>query len=287
MSKTVIAILLDQSGSMFGNRLETISGYNDEVRSIKDAPIKEGDEVFVCLYTFDYHLTEHLWMEPAKELQESNAESYMPHGGTAYYDALAAVSNKILESVDEDTDVLIKVISDGKDQNSLHYTAPEVKEIVSKNEATGHWTYTFLGCKDIQKAAAELGINVANAAVWSNDSSKAAMMGSAQATANYLYRKSAGVAGAGLQNNFYSDKQEVANLACNAVSDAVLKQTQPDQFDFSKISYSAFAGGKKVEINKSPELCSLSNASIDPNLFKTCPPMEWKQDVSGNFVLKK
>jgi uncharacterized protein YegL len=263
MSKTVIALLLDKSGSMHKNALETISGYNDEVRSIKNAPVKEGDEVFVCLYTFDYHVTEHLWMQPASELQESNDESYKPAGGTAYYDAIAYVSTKIAGAVDKDTDVLIKIISDGEDYNSQYYSADETKAIMAENESTEHWTYTFLGCKNLKEIASKLGVKTSNLAMWDNSVAKSAMEASAGSTENYLRRKSLGVSGQSLQSNFYSNAETVADY-CSAPSNATLRQTQPDQFDLSKNTYDAFKGGNKIVIEKAnlSQDTSVANADL-------------------------
>jgi uncharacterized protein YegL len=233
--KTVVAIVLDKSGSMAGTAAQTVIGYNEYVQQIKQNANK-GVQTEVCLLTFNGEVFEHLWLEPAEKLEEASVESYQPTGSTALYDALNYTINKLGKTGYDDntTSYLLIVISDGEENASTHTELPALKEHIESLESKDNWTITYMGCSKqvLEKVARATGIKTQNMAAWSNASAahaNYAYVNSAQHVNKYMSSRSAGMK---KMEAFYNDggPADFTELSGSGVADAVDLQTSALNF---------------------------------------------------------
>lgn len=75
----------------------------------------------------------------------------IPRGGTALNDAIGVTVNSLGEQFSkmaEDTrpgKVIVLVITDGMENSSREYTAPQIKELVTRQQDEWEWDFVFLG----------------------------------------------------------------------------------------------------------------------------------------------
>ena len=205
---TYVAIVLDKSGSMASTKDQTIQGYNEQVQQIRKNA--KDQKTFVSLVTFSSDVYEHLWNEPAEQLQEASAEDYIPDGTTAMRDAIGYTVQKLTKTAEKDANnaFLVIIISDGAENSSQHVTKPALKELVEGRQAQGNWTFTYMGCSEdeVRRVAQETALPIANMAVWENRTvkgTKRAMHRNAENVGKYLRARSA--TGASATANFASD----------------------------------------------------------------------------------
>lgn len=206
--KIHVAIVLDKSDSMAGTATHTISGFNEQVSQIRLNAQNAIFETTATLITFNGDVYEHLLMAPVEQLEEADPSFYQCAGMTAMFDAIGYTIKKIREVAGPDDDVIVVTVSDGDENCSNHYTAAALNEQITGLQATGHWTFTFMGCTaaSLQKVNRDTGIPVSNMAVWANSSAgaaKRAMSGTSQALGEHLRSKSTTLHDAKV-SNFYS-----------------------------------------------------------------------------------
>jgi uncharacterized protein YegL len=218
--KTYVAIVLDKSGSMASTKEKTIVGYNEQVQQLKVNA--KDQEILVSLVTFNGEVYEHMWNESAEKLSEATAEDYMPHGGTAMRDAQGYTIKRLQETTDpneKDVAYLVIVISDGETLNDKHFSKPQLRELIDGCQATGRWTFTYLGCSEnyLKEMAHETGIPVSNMAVWDNSRDDTALRGMRQTAIR--------------SSGYFAARAKGATAVCNYMSDdldSVADFTAPD-----------------------------------------------------------
>ena len=171
MSKPIThtVIILDQSGSMSGMRKAAVANYNEQVQQAKLNAVDQ--EIYCSLLTFNRNVFEHLWNVPADKLVESTDEDYTCMGDTALYDAVGFAIDKLLGSTDKDNknvSYLIQVVTDGCENASSHVNKDSLRNRITACQATGRWTFTFMGCSTdyLKKLSEETAVPVANMAAW-------------------------------------------------------------------------------------------------------------------------
>lgn len=170
--KTYTTIILDRSGSMASTRMQAVQSYNEQVQQMKRNA--KDQDIFCSLITFNGEVFEHLWCEPADKLQESSAENYIPDGATAMRDAIGFAIDKLesTTTADENTAYNVMIISDGEENSSKKYSAAALSEKIRAKQATGRWTFSYMGCSEryLEEIARQTSVPVSNMAVWSNSS---------------------------------------------------------------------------------------------------------------------
>ena len=133
--KTYIAVVLDSSGSMQKIKKEVIQGFNEHAATIRAGSGNQLDSK-VCLMTFASYVNPPvLWCVDAKQLKDLTEESYKPDGMTAMLDCVGVTIDKLEEQEDiedEQTAVLVLVVSDGRENNSRKETYPSIAERVQR-----------------------------------------------------------------------------------------------------------------------------------------------------------
>ncbi len=144
---TYAALLLDESGSMAHHRASALEGFNSQVRVIQDGARQAGN-TRVSLTTFNVVAKPLLVARPSEELQPLAEAQYNPSGSTALFDAIGQTLEALLEQPDihnEQTAILVAIFTDGEENASRRYSAATLKELVTRLEATGRWTFTLMG----------------------------------------------------------------------------------------------------------------------------------------------
>ena len=233
--KTYVAIVLDRSGSMHTISEEAVEGYNTHIKKFKENT--EEQDVEVSLVTFNSEVYEHYWLDNAKNVEMANQADYNPGGTTAMLDAMGYTIDKLQESTDvanEDNAYLVITISDGCENASNHVDRNRLAQKIATLQATGRWTFTFMGCDGsyLREFAQTTGIPMANMAMFSTGSKEAAKFGyanSASSADKYLKHRvraakaiHSGIRGQSVGTcNFYSDDSAMCADYTAPVGDAV------------------------------------------------------------------
>lgn len=234
--KTLINIVLDETGSMNSCWDATIASFNDYIGSQKTV----GGDCSVSLSTFSTQrgftanvramsLNMGAAMQKARDTGEDvrpvfenvnlqevgplSRESYKPNGGTNLYDAIGLTIERVsrqLEGQDTVPNVLVVIITDGEENASREYNLDAVKKLIQAKEQEG-WTFVYLGAnQDAWKVGASFGLAKGQTMSYSTDHMDSTMATLSAATATYRSTRSA-LAGSNasleaVERNFFDNK---------------------------------------------------------------------------------
>jgi hypothetical protein len=149
--KTIYHILVDKSGSMSDCIDQTINGFNEQIAKIKELEHEFPEQLMtIGLTTFNTRVDHFYYMKPLENAYKMNNENYVPSGSTAMLDAMAETMKELslLQQQSNEqipTTVVMVILTDGYENASRRYTLKNVKEMVEEREASGTWTFSFLG----------------------------------------------------------------------------------------------------------------------------------------------
>lgn len=188
-TKTLVAVVLDETGSMAGIASDTIGAVNDYFAGLaKDAP-----DALVSLMQF----SDCFGAEPkfrvafkatrAKDAPKVTEESYRPRGNTPLYDA---IGKAITETDGQKADrYLLVVLTDGYENASTEWTRDGVAALIREKEAAGNWTVVYLGAnQDAWAVGQTLGVSPGSTMTYASTGPgmRTASAGLASASAVYL-----------------------------------------------------------------------------------------------------
>lgn len=142
-SDTVVAFLLDESGSMDMCLKETISGFNEYVQSLK----KTKDKVFLTLTKFNSVSTTIVYKnKEIHNVSKLNEETYIPDGMTPLYDAIGKTISALTKELTNvlKPKVLFVVMTDGQENSSGEYNLEAIKKLIKRKE-TEDWSFLYMG----------------------------------------------------------------------------------------------------------------------------------------------
>ena len=176
---TLIAVILDESGSMGSCRDATIAGFNEFVQGQSSAT--GAGEAYLSLVKFDAPQIKTVYENVnVKQVAPLSLTTYTPNGGTNLMDAIGQTLNRInqLLSAHEQADrpgVLVVIITDGAENASREFSGEQIKSMVKAAE-TADWTFTFLGANvDSFHMGSTFGMNASNTVNYSTASMGATM----------------------------------------------------------------------------------------------------------------
>ena len=149
--KTIYHILVDKSGSMSDCIDQTINGFNEQVAKIREMELEFPEQLMtIGLTTFNTHVDHLYYMKPVEHAYKMDHRNYRPDGSTAMLDAMAETMKELslLQQQSNEqipTTVVMVILTDGYENASRRYTLKNVKEMVEEREASGTWTFSFLG----------------------------------------------------------------------------------------------------------------------------------------------
>lgn len=165
--KTIYHLIVDKSGSMMDCVDSTINGFNEQVNRIKDkAPEFTEEEISMGLTIFNDNVKHVNFQQNPKEMVLLNYDNYRPSGGTALLDAVGETITEIERQVNASlipTTVIVVILTDGYENASKKYNLVNIRNMISKLEETGKWTFSFIGATlDAVDVAASMSIKSQN-----------------------------------------------------------------------------------------------------------------------------
>jgi len=155
-----VAYVLDKSGSMGSCCREAVEGTNRFLDSLRE----EDPHTRISITLFDTQVAVPARDLPVAEVPGLTPEAYRPGGCTALYDAVGHTILTLDESAKEDEFLLVAILTDGMENSSVRFTQGDVFRMIQERQATGRWTFVFLGADQDSWASAErLGIDRRNA----------------------------------------------------------------------------------------------------------------------------
>jgi uncharacterized protein with von Willebrand factor type A (vWA) domain len=164
-SNTFYHIILDQSGSMSDCVNQTLKGLADQRKEILAIANEFPDqEIRVGLTVFDHNIELKYSNLSVTELSRMNSFQYQPNGQTALLDAIgmSVAATERLMANEGDSAVII-ILTDGYENASKEYSHKQIKELIKAKEATGKWSFTYLGATlDAVEIAKSMNIKAEN-----------------------------------------------------------------------------------------------------------------------------
>ena len=149
--KTIYHILVDKSGSMSDCIDQTINGFNEQIAKIREMELEFPEQLMtIGLTTFNTRVRHLYYMKPVEHAYKMDERNYQPDGSTAMLDAMAETMKELSQLQQQSneqipTTVVMVILTDGYENASRRYTLKNVKEMVEEREASGTWTFSFLG----------------------------------------------------------------------------------------------------------------------------------------------
>ncbi len=166
--RTIYQLIIDKSGSMNDCIQNTITGFNEQVTRIRQIEQKYPDQqILMGLTSFNDVVKQHLQLVPTTLIPTLTTRMYAPEGTTALLDAIG-LTTKLLaphigEQTEYDTTCVVVILTDGHENASTQYTLPVIRRQITELEATGKWTFSFIGATlDAADVAEKMNIKRAN-----------------------------------------------------------------------------------------------------------------------------
>jgi uncharacterized protein YegL len=190
---------VDQSGSMSGSEGPTIEGFNSQLKTLQQLKKENpNNEYIVSVSYFEDEVMEIVKFASIEEIQLLSRENYRPGGLTALLDGIGksieAIRRKYDQEIREDlASVVMVILTDGGENASKFYTRNLIAETIKELDATGKWTFSFLGADlDAVSASDNLNIRRENIISFSKGNYDKVMQQMSSSIRNYENMKSSG-----------------------------------------------------------------------------------------------
>jgi uncharacterized protein YegL len=152
---TLVAMLVDRSGSMSSSLDEMESGLNSFITD--QAALPGSGAVMLAEFDDRYEVA---W--PMQPLSGAPRYYLRPRGRTALYDAIGRYIGDINERLGQENEyrpVIVVIVTDGAENASHEWDLPTVKEWIKHQREVYGWTFVFLGANlDAVRTATRFGI---------------------------------------------------------------------------------------------------------------------------------
>ncbi len=158
-NKTLVAALLDRSGSMETSKTATEDGWRELINEQRQQP----GECQVTLAQFD---TVYEVVYPPTDVAAVPDFAVQPRGMTALLDAMGRFITEIGEHLsalpesDRPAHVICLIMTDGMENSSQEWTWHAVQKLTKRQKDEWNWTFIFLGANiDAVEVGGRLGID--------------------------------------------------------------------------------------------------------------------------------
>jgi uncharacterized protein YegL len=149
--KTIYHFVVDQSGSMSGSEGPTIEGFNSQLKTLQQLKQEFPENEYVVSVTFfEDEVMDLMQFAPIEQIKLLSRDSYKPGGLTALLDGIGrsieAIRRRYDQEIQQDeASVVMVILTDGGENASKFYTRHLIGEMIKELDATGKWTFSFLG----------------------------------------------------------------------------------------------------------------------------------------------
>jgi len=207
---TLIAVVLDESGSMGVCWDTTISGFNEFVAGQRATQDTAG-KAALTLIKFDAPQIHTVYADrPLDEVPALDKNTYRPNGGTNLLDAIGEAMTSVNAALARQKKadrpgVIITIMTDGAENSSNKYNNEQIKSMVKAAE-TKDWTFNFLGANiDAFAVGSTFGMNASNSTSYSTANMAQTLASVSASTTRMRVAKAAGVSTADLyQQGLYT-----------------------------------------------------------------------------------
>lgn len=212
----IVHLILDNSGSMYATRQDTIGGVNGYVRGLlTDAVDAEKSKLTVTRFDRTNAVVQPLTLlRNFTPLTEAN---YPAQGmSTSLYDAVGDFTDRV-QLLDDGTEPqLLVIITDGEENSSTRHTRESVIRAIDALKAKGNWTVAFIGA-NIDVWAAGKAIGATSSLSYVADSAGTANMYGQllRSTVNYSSVVGGAAPAAGAVTNFFQVDDDTEALTSN------------------------------------------------------------------------
>lgn len=188
--KTLIAAILDRSGSMGGIITDAIGGFNEFLTNQK----KLDDDASMSIVLFDdrYELLHN--NVDVKKMKKITRAQWSPRGMTALYDAIGKTINDVdselkkMKKKDRPNKVLVAIVTDGYENYSKEFTHNDIKKLIKKKEKED-WQFVYLAAgQDAFDVGTSFGVSGGNTFTYDNTSDGNELMFNSLSTATKSFR---------------------------------------------------------------------------------------------------
>ena len=141
--KTLVAFLLDRTGSMASVKQETIGGFNGYLDELAKKPETRG-------VTFHFTQFDSIAVEvindcvPLAQVKKLTDETFVPRANTPLYDAIGKTIRAI-EAKAKGYKVLFVTLTDGEENASSEWNQTTIKALIKEKETNDKWTFSYIG----------------------------------------------------------------------------------------------------------------------------------------------
>lgn len=133
-----IAFLLDETGSMYGCKDDTIGGFNSFLKDQQESKHK----IKFSLTKFNSHKVEKTYKDiDVNDVAPLSDGNYYPSHMTPLWDAIGTTIGEL----NRRKNVLFVVLTDGQENCSKEFSSTSVKKMIKKKEEKHNWKFMFLG----------------------------------------------------------------------------------------------------------------------------------------------
>jgi predicted DNA-binding transcriptional regulator AlpA/uncharacterized protein YegL len=182
-----IGVLLDATGSMAGDTLRTIDGFNEYILGLKGDGRTREAELTLAAFNSDIGVKIVHKNEIVFDLPPLTQKEYICQGATPLYDAIGQTIGVIERAATDREKVLFIITTDGEENASSKYDRDAIRKLIKDKEAAG-WTFVFLGADiDAWQAQETMGLAMAagNTMSYGKSDTVATMRGLAGQTVAY------------------------------------------------------------------------------------------------------
>ena len=154
-------IVLDASGSMYSIRQEAIAGVVETVQTIRSAQDRNPEqEQLLSLIVFNGSSIATVYDRmPITRVPDLNERDYQPTDSTPLYDAMGNSITHLRRYIEEDSNVLVTVITDGYENSSREWNHQQINQLVEELKKK-NWLFTYIGAnQDALAVAKGMGID--------------------------------------------------------------------------------------------------------------------------------
>jgi hypothetical protein len=176
--RTHYQLIVDRSGSMSDCIEATITGFNEQLNRIRqmEREFTEQD-IRIGLTLFNDAVNQLRMGDPVADMPSMNRENYVPSGCTALLDAIGQTLQMLNEREASRNDLpityVVVILTDGYENSSKYFNLEQVRSMIQRLEATGRWTFSFIGATlDAVDVAKQMAIREQNSFHFKKESMK-------------------------------------------------------------------------------------------------------------------